>query len=98
VRGAFEATEFGRGKSARFYFGLYTGNEPNPNAPDGTLTGVHPVTDVPAWLAFIDDQTFPASGGAAPVHGWSWTQLRDVPGAPPIAAYEQTGGEPPPIY
>ena len=110
VRAAFEHSDFGRGTDARYYFGLFTGNQPNPNAPDGTLTGVHPVADVPAWLVVIDDlEMFPSGGGYAPGHtpptpqqpvqGWAWTQLRDASGAPTLTGFEETGGgEPPPIY
>jgi hypothetical protein len=106
VRAAY-AKGFGS-DHARYFFGLFSGNEPNPNASDGRLTGVHRVDAVPAWLVVIDDQTFMPSGPASPpgeprptvepIHGWAWTQLRDAPGAPQIAGLEETGGEPPAVY
>jgi hypothetical protein len=108
VRASFEQSDFGRGQHPRYYFGLYSGSVPNPNAPDGRLTGMHNEDDIPAWLVVLDDQTFmPSGGGAAPgeppptvtpVRGWSWTQLRDAPGAPVIGGFEETGGEPPLVY
>jgi hypothetical protein len=101
VRTSFEKSDFGRNQQPRYYFGLFTGNEPNPNAPDGRLTGVHRVENVPAWLVMIDNREIPLYGShdnAPPEHGWAWTQLYDRPGASPISGEEDTGGQPPPVY
>lgn len=35
-------------------FGLFSGNVSDPPAPDGTLTGSHPVEGEPAWLVVFD--------------------------------------------
>jgi predicted small lipoprotein YifL len=56
--------------AATAWFGVFAGNVPNPNAPDGRLTGVHWVTDVPVWLIITHDTERVTYGkGGPPVPG-----------------------------
>jgi hypothetical protein len=45
-------------------FGLFSGNVSNPPAPDGNLTGSHPVEGEPAWLVVFDGIRLRESGAA----------------------------------
>jgi hypothetical protein len=59
-------------------FGLFSGNPPNAPAPDGTLTGLHPVEREPAWLIVLDGVTL-RSGGAARNPDAPSTSIPEVP-------------------
>ncbi len=64
---AFEASDAGpRPSGAQTVtvarFGLFSGNVENAPAPDGTLTGTHPVDLEPAWLIVFDGVDLRASG------------------------------------
>lgn len=51
------------GTATTVYFGLFSGSQPNPNAPDGTLTGVHQVAGIPAWMVIVDGVVMGPVGG-----------------------------------
>jgi hypothetical protein len=53
------------GTTTRAFFGFFTGNAPNPNAPDGTLTGTHPIGPVPAWLFLVEGLTLEPGGAGS---------------------------------
>jgi len=85
------------GKTARIWFGLFSGNAPNPNAPDGRLTGSHRIEAVPSWLVVVDDIRSVGSQSNEPVTGYALTVVADAADAAPIAGLEISGGEAPPI-
>jgi hypothetical protein len=72
------------GTTTRAFFGLFSGNAPNPSAPDGRLTGTHPIGPVPAWLFLVEGLELAPTGqgvaGGGPL----------VPGAQPTTTNAST--------
>jgi hypothetical protein len=100
----FRASDGGRfagGSNTIVRFGLFTGNAPNPNTPDGHLTGSHPIGAVPAWIIVVEGLELMPSGGAGTpgspprtqttVAGYALTVLSDEDGHNLTGWYE-TGG------
>jgi hypothetical protein len=85
------------------YFGLFTGNAANPSAPDGRLTGSHPIGPLPAWLVVVDGLKIVGSGGGGvspgsppttqelPGPGYALNVLRDGDGQN-LTGVSETGG------
>lgn len=89
------------GLQATVWFGIFAGNEMNPSAPDGRLTGVHWVTDVPAWLLIVHDTKRVSYGKGGPPtddYTFDWAVFSDSDLSHPINAITSTGGEEPVLY
>lgn len=82
-------------------FGLFSGNAPNPNAPDGRLTGSHPIGPLPGWIALVDGVEMLSSGGGVPpgmpsspktpVKGYALIVISDQDGRD-LSGLEEVGG------
>jgi hypothetical protein len=110
----FQAGDFGRSfkreaGTFRAYFGVFHGNAPNPNAPDGRLTGTHPIGGVAAWLILVEGISGAPSGpalpagvarpseGPMPIH--AFTVYSDDPVAPLVlTGLQEEGGPSPLVY